>query len=65
MELPKFKYHPDPIQTGSVISSSETCTNCGKRRGFVYIGPIYGTEDTEEPSNCLRLRSGNKALAGK
>ena len=49
MELPKFKYHPDPIRTGSVISSSETCTNCGKRRGFVYTGPIYGTGDTEEP----------------
>lgn len=41
MELPKFKYHPDPIKTGSVVESEEFCECCGKKRGFIYKGSMY------------------------
>ncbi len=41
--LPTFRYHPDPIATGSVQSDdTSVCGCCQQRRGFVYTGPIYG-----------------------
>jgi hypothetical protein len=45
MKLPTFKYHPDPIATGSIIESDEACECCGKEPGFIYEGPIYCTEE--------------------
>ncbi len=41
MELPRFKYHPDPVSTGSIAAADATCEVCGHARGFVYAGPIY------------------------
>lgn len=41
MGLPAFQYHPDPVATGSVVRSNETCERCKAKRGFVYAGPIY------------------------
>ena len=41
MELPKFKYHPDPIKTGSVVESDETCDCCQKQTGYIYSGSLY------------------------
>ncbi|HVU47354.1 MAG TPA: CbrC family protein [Terracidiphilus sp.] len=49
--LPKFKYHPDPITTGSIIRSSLKCTQCQLIRGWTYAGPIYGRFD-DEPVLC-------------
>jgi uncharacterized protein len=46
--LPTFRYHPDPIRSGSVVPSDAECACCGESRGYVYDGPLYG-EDTEEP----------------
>jgi uncharacterized protein len=45
MELPTFKYHPDPISTGSIIESQAQCVCCGQMRGFVYCGPVYAIVD--------------------
>jgi uncharacterized protein CbrC (UPF0167 family) len=39
--LPQFKYHPDPVATGSVEKSDATCVCCGRARGYVYTGPVY------------------------
>ena len=36
MKLPTFKYHPDPIATGSIAPSDATCLACGQARGFIY-----------------------------
>jgi uncharacterized protein CbrC (UPF0167 family) len=47
-KLPTFKYHPDPLATGSVITSVNECVCCGKKRGYVYAGPAYAEEDYEE-----------------
>ncbi len=47
MELPKFKYHPDPVKTGSIKKSDETCECCGKKMGYIYSGSMYGRNTPE------------------
>ena len=47
-ELPAFRYHPNPIDTGSVIASDNPCVVCERRRGFVYAGPVYAEDDFED-----------------
>jgi len=47
VKLPAFKYHPDPISTGSVIRSDAKCRCCGERRGAIYTSTIYCVEDLE------------------
>ncbi len=39
--LPRFRYHPDPVATGSVQSSPVTCVCCHRARGYIYTGPVY------------------------
>ena len=46
--LPAFRYHPDPIETGSVLVSDGTCINCNQARGYMYAGPVYAEEDYDE-----------------
>ena len=48
MTLPEFKYHPDPIASGSVIESENKCKVCKKARGYIYQGPAYCEDDLEE-----------------
>jgi uncharacterized protein CbrC (UPF0167 family) len=43
--LPDFRYHPDPLGSGSVIASAESCDACGQARGYVYDGPVYAEDD--------------------
>ena len=47
MNFPLFKYHPDPIASGSVAESDETCLCCDQKRGFIYTGPVYAIEDLD------------------
>jgi uncharacterized protein CbrC (UPF0167 family) len=46
--LPMFKYHPDPLRTGSVVRSDTQCVSCGKVRGYVYVGPVYAIKDYDD-----------------
>lgn len=46
--LPTFKYHPNPLATGSVAKSDATCVCCGRARGFIYTGPVYSVEDYDD-----------------
>jgi uncharacterized protein CbrC (UPF0167 family) len=39
--LPKFRYHQDPLATGSLEPSTIECVCCGQARGFIYVGPVY------------------------
>lgn len=48
MSLPTFKYHPDPLSTGSVKPSDTECECCGKKRGFIYVGPVFSVEELAE-----------------
>jgi uncharacterized protein CbrC (UPF0167 family) len=45
MELPVFKYHPDPLATGSIAASENKCMACGLVRGFIYKGQPYAKEE--------------------
>lgn len=48
--LPVFRYHPDPLGTGSVVESGATCGCCGRARGYRYVGPVYAVD---EPGDAL------------
>lgn len=37
-ELPRFKYHPDPIETQRIKKSFDQCKCCLKKRGYIYAG---------------------------
>jgi uncharacterized protein CbrC (UPF0167 family) len=41
MSLPLFRYHPDPLGSGSVVASGGSCRCCGQARGYLYAGPVY------------------------
>ncbi len=45
MQLPVYKYHPDPLSTGSVMESSALCRCCGKPRGYIYTANVYSTTE--------------------
>jgi len=46
--LPEFRYHPDPIMSGSIAESDAKCRVCKKARGFIYTAPTYADEDLDE-----------------
>jgi uncharacterized protein CbrC (UPF0167 family) len=47
-DLPAFRYHPNPLETGSVVASDTACVICKQSRGFVYAGPVYAEDDFED-----------------
>jgi uncharacterized protein CbrC (UPF0167 family) len=52
MEPPLFRYHPDPIATGMIVASKNSCMICEQARGYVYNGVPYCEEEVEELSIC-------------
>lgn len=47
-DLPKFRYHPDPIGTGAFEEGEEkTCPCCGKKSTVYYSMTPYCVEDVE------------------
>ena len=48
MDLPVFRYHPDPVASGSIEASDAQCACCGQRRRFIYTGPAYSEEELED-----------------
>lgn len=47
-ELPDFKYHPDPIGTGSIEKSENECLCCGVKRGYIYTASVYSVLDLDD-----------------
>ncbi|MDN3617331.1 CbrC family protein [Vibrio gallaecicus] len=47
MKLPIFKYHPDPLATGSIEVSDEVCECCEKTTGYIYSSTLYAQEEVE------------------
>jgi len=40
--LPTFRYHPDPLATGSVRVEPDTpCLGCSRIRGYIYTGAVF------------------------
>lgn len=50
--LPFFRFHPDPIGSGSVVASDNRCQCCGKKRGWIYIGPVYAAAGVADDALC-------------
>jgi uncharacterized protein CbrC (UPF0167 family) len=48
VDHPVFKYHPDPILSGSLVISGKKCVCCNKARGTIYTASSYCTEDIEQ-----------------
>ena len=48
MNLPEFRYHPDPIGSGSIVASEAECRSCGESRGYVYAGPVYSEDELDD-----------------
>lgn len=46
--LPVFRFHPDPLLSGSVHPSDRSCRCCRKKRGFIYTGPVYAEKDLDD-----------------
>lgn len=47
--LPAFRYHPDPVGTGSFVATDDRCPYCGSDRTYVYAGPVYAIEEPDPP----------------
>jgi uncharacterized protein len=39
-QLPQFRYHPNPISSGAIETSTELCICCGRSRGFMYVARV-------------------------
>ncbi|CAM5230206.1 UPF0167 protein [Streptomyces spiroverticillatus] len=39
--LPHFRHHPDPVASGSVRESAETCVCCNRSTGWIYTATFY------------------------
>lgn len=46
--LPEFRYHVDPLASGSIEASSTKCACCQKARGFIYTGPVYAEDELDD-----------------
>lgn len=44
-DLPIFRYHPDPLVTGSIIESDSVCICCERSIGYIYVGPAYAEDE--------------------
>lgn len=50
--LPSFRYHPDPLRSGSLAPSDATCRACEVARGQVYTGPVFSEVDDLSDALC-------------
>lgn len=46
--LPYFKYHTDPLKTGSIEKRETICPVCNEKREYVYVGPFYSRSEVED-----------------
>ena len=54
MNIPKFKYHPNPIETGAFIQGNQRkCDCCNENTSIWYASPFYTTFDDID---CIWLR---------
>ena len=46
--LPAFRYHPDPLVSGSVVESAGEVQMLQAGTEFIYTGPVYAEKDLDE-----------------
>lgn len=59
--LPVFRYHPDPVATGSVKPSDKTCRCCGQNRGYIYTASVYALDELNEAICPFCIADGSAA----
>lgn len=47
LELPSFKYHPDPLKSEVILKEQTICPVCNQEREYVYVGPFYAVDEIE------------------
>ena len=62
-QLPRFRYHPDPVATQSIQPREGfTCGVCGEPRSHAYIGPYFadnfGFENGDDFAACTAIGTG-------
>lgn len=62
-ELPTFRYHPDPVATGSIRRSPNTCSSCDRPRGWEYASRPYGRAELDHICPWC-ISDGSAARAG-
>ncbi|MGW6280578.1 CbrC family protein [Kribbella sp. NPDC055071] len=62
--VPGFRYHPDPVGTGSAVASEGACGLCGEKTGFRYEGPVYGVQLQEICLGCIADGTAADRLVG-
>ena len=48
MELPHFRYHPNPLLTGSIKEADKQCAVCGQSQGYIYTSHVYSKNEYHE-----------------
>ncbi|UQI49667.1 CbrC family protein (plasmid) [Streptomyces sp. HU2014] len=48
VSLPFFRYHPDPLTTGSIRASAEACACCNRSTGWIYTATFYTAQEVNE-----------------
>ena len=61
--IPVFRYHPDPVGTGSAVPSVSSCDVCTRPAGFQYVGPVLGREVDVLCLRCIADGTAATALA--
>ncbi|MBC9712561.1 CbrC family protein [Streptomyces sp. TRM66268-LWL] len=62
MTEPIFRYHPDPVATGSASRAEHDCGVCGMRRQIRYIGPVYGRQPDSLCLHCIQSGEASSTL---
>ncbi|MGW1591375.1 CbrC family protein [Streptomyces sp. NPDC002386] len=65
--LPFFRYHPDPVATGSLRQSHESCVCCDRSTGWIYTASFYTarTLDGRLCPWCIADGSAARRFAGE
>jgi uncharacterized protein len=48
IELPHFRFHPNPLKTKAIIPATIRCRVCNETRSFKYQGPFYSETEVED-----------------
>lgn len=48
MDLPFFRFHPDPLGTGAIVRQAGHCVCCNQDVDYLYVGPSTSIHDLEE-----------------
>ncbi|MCD6638647.1 MAG: CbrC family protein [Nocardioides sp.] len=61
--VPSFRYHPDPVATGSATESDEPCDVCGEPAGHKYLPAIIGRQVDVLCLRCIADGTASTQLA--